>query len=195
MNTLKMIHSYLGYRNMSPDEQTEKQINLLYDEVKEDSVYRFRYITDDLSVKNNRIIFSDYEFEVISERLSIHLENCEKIILSAATLGIKTDKKISYYQKMDMKKALIYNACANAYIEEAMENSLKELNNSFNDYKFTFPFSPGYGDLNLEVQKKILNFLETEKTIGLYLSSTNIMIPEKSITAFTGMKKKGEIYV
>ena len=49
-------------------------------------------------------------------------------------------------------------------------------------------FSPGYGDVSLEVQKQIFTTLRPEK-IGLTLMNSLIMAPEKSVTAFVGWKK------
>ena len=48
-------------------------------------------------------------------------------------------------------------------------------------------FSPGYGDVSLEVQKDFFRLLPCQR-IGLTLMDTLIMSPEKSVTAFIGIK-------
>ena len=50
-------------------------------------------------------------------------------------------------------------------------------------------FSPGYGDLSITIQKDFLQALNADKTVGLSLSEGNLMIPEKSVTAFIGVSK------
>jgi cobalamin-dependent methionine synthase I len=45
-------------------------------------------------------------------------------------------------------------------------------------------FSPGYGDLPLSVQKGFLAALDAERTVGIHLTATNLMVPRKSVTAF-----------
>ena len=49
-------------------------------------------------------------------------------------------------------------------------------------------FSPGYGDLPLELQKCVFDVLSPEKQIGVFLSDSFIMSPSKSVTAFVGLK-------
>ena len=48
-------------------------------------------------------------------------------------------------------------------------------------------FSPGYGDLPLDIQRSVFRFLEPEIKIGLTLSESLIMCPSKSVTAFVGI--------
>jgi cobalamin-dependent methionine synthase I len=48
-------------------------------------------------------------------------------------------------------------------------------------------FSPGYSDMSLEMQKKIFKLLKPEN-IGINLSPSCLMIPEKSVTAFVGIE-------
>ena len=50
-------------------------------------------------------------------------------------------------------------------------------------------FSPGFGDLSLENQKKIFSFLRCSQQIGLTLNDSLVMSPEKSVTAFIGLEK------
>jgi len=50
-------------------------------------------------------------------------------------------------------------------------------------------FSPGYGDLSLDHQKGLLKYVEADK-IGISLSETMVMLPEKSITAVIGWKER-----
>lgn len=48
-------------------------------------------------------------------------------------------------------------------------------------------YSPGYGDLSLDVQSSFLKALNAQKTIGLFLSEGGVMQPEKSVTALMGL--------
>lgn len=50
-------------------------------------------------------------------------------------------------------------------------------------------FSPGYGDLSIEVQQDVFSVLNCGKKIGLYLNESMLMSPSKSVTAFAGIKK------
>ena len=57
---------------------------------------------------------------------------------------------------------------------------------------FTDRFSPGYGDLPLDVQKNIFPLLDCERKIGLTLNESLIMSPSKSVTAFVGMARQAD---
>ena len=48
-------------------------------------------------------------------------------------------------------------------------------------------FSPGFGDLSLENQKQFFKALELEK-IGLRLTDSLMIVPEKSVTAIVGVE-------
>ena len=50
-------------------------------------------------------------------------------------------------------------------------------------------FSPGYGDFSLEYQKEICRTLSAEKTVGITLTDSLLMLPSKSVTAVIGAGK------
>lgn len=59
-----------------------------------------------------------------------------------------------------------------------------------NDFVLKPRFSPGYGNLPLQIQKDIISVLDCPKQIGLTLNSSMLMSPTKSVTAITGIKNK-----
>jgi cobalamin-dependent methionine synthase I len=50
-------------------------------------------------------------------------------------------------------------------------------------------FSPGYGDLSLEVQRYFFKKLKLME-MGINLNLSLLMLPQKSITAFIGWRKR-----
>ena len=54
----------------------------------------------------------------------------------------------------------------------------------------TFRYSPGYGDLPLDIQSDFLKSINAEKLIGLTVSSHNLLMPRKSVTAVIGIIDK-----
>ena len=48
-------------------------------------------------------------------------------------------------------------------------------------------FSPGYGDLPLDIQPAIVRTLEADKKLGMTATDSNLLIPVKSVTAFVGL--------
>ena len=71
------------------------------------------------------------------------------------------------------------------YSDEEQEKLAFEMKQS---YKYLRPrFSPGYGDFDINYQKKIVQLLDSAKQIGLTLTEGCMMVPTKSVTAFIGI--------
>ena len=70
------------------------------------------------------------------------------------------------------------------YLENFLLTQEKKTGNSFKPR-----FSPGYADIKLETQKIFFELLQCQKNIALTLNDSLIMSPEKSVTAFIGVKK------
>lgn len=60
-----------------------------------------------------------------------------------------------------------------------------------NNKDITFRYSPGYGDLPLDVQSSFLRALDAQKKIGLTVSENNLLFPRKSVTAIIGIINSG----
>ena len=130
--------------------------------------------------------------KIKSHSLYLNLKECHSIYLFAATLGPEVDKIIQRNSKVNPAKAIILQAAAAMFIEEycdLLQNHLllqeKSENNILNPR-----FSPGYGDVNLNVQKIFFELLQCSKNLALTLNDSLIMSPEKSVTAFIGIKKE-----
>ena len=50
-------------------------------------------------------------------------------------------------------------------------------------------YSPGYGDVPLDTQRIFFSLLPCTSKIGLTLTDSLVMAPEKSVTAFIGMRR------
>ena len=51
-------------------------------------------------------------------------------------------------------------------------------------------YSPGYGDLPLEMQRDISRILNMPKEIGVSLTQSLLMTPSKSVTALIGVSEE-----
>ena len=54
-------------------------------------------------------------------------------------------------------------------------------------------YSPGYGDLPLTLQPRLLALLDAERKIGLTLTDTCLMTPRKSVTALFGLSSHPQV--
>ncbi|MBQ5999206.1 MAG: hypothetical protein IJL70_07040 [Treponema sp.] len=124
-----------------------------------------------------------------SRDLAKNLKDCKKIILLAATIGTSVDMMIRRAQQCGSADAAIMQGVGAMFIESFVDDFNERL---CRDYELKgcrlHPrFSPGYGDVPLEIQKYFFSLLPCSK-IGLSLMDTLIMAPEKSVTAFIGIE-------
>jgi hypothetical protein len=84
-------------------------------------------------------------------------------------------------------------ACIEAYCDILQERILEKTVTDTGKALYLRPrFSPGYGDVALEVQNVIFKALECTKRIGLTLTDSLLMYPTKSVTAFIGLTENPE---
>ncbi len=122
-----------------------------------------------------------------SKSLVKNLENCSEAMVFAATIGIEADRLIGKYSLISPNYANTLQAVGTAAIESWCDAFCEYLTES--EGKLKPRFSPGYGDLKLEVQRDILNVLESRKNIGVYLTDSLLMLPTKSVSAIVGIEK------
>lgn len=182
------------------DESINKLIDEAVEEIKE--IINFRYIYKNFPVKieENGVDVLNTTLFLAGESIKKHLENSDQIYLMAATIGNQVDKRISFYEKTSITKSMIMDACATTAIEEGcdcVEAQIKEKVLASGNSGITFRYSPGYGDLDIDIQQDFLRVLNAPKKIGLTASKYNMLLPSKSVTAVIGVLnnngKNGEV--
>ncbi|MCQ2611382.1 MAG: hypothetical protein MJ169_06480 [Treponema sp.] len=179
---------YLGYTKSSqPDAAVTELIKVGICRLHDVIIPKLVYSIFDVTVKDDKINFADMQIE--SHSLAVNLSGCKKILLLAGTIGAAVDSMIRKSQVTDSVMAGVMQACGAMFIESFIDDFNDFVNQNFAGQKMsTRPrFSPGYGDVPLEVQKDFFRLLECNK-IGLTLMDSLIMAPEKSVTAFIGIK-------
>lgn len=181
------ILRYLGYRNQFIDQITQDKIQQSMEEIKKISSEKYVYQYFDITGREGSVSLNHGAFELCGNSISKYLENSERCVLMAVTLGGQVDQRIRYYEKTDMTRALILDACATAYVEEVCDRVCSLIEDEITDGRLNFRFSPGYGDLPITIQKIFLRLLDAEKRIGLTASESSILLPRKSVTAVAGI--------
>jgi len=123
-----------------------------------------------------------------SRDLGANLKGCSKVALLAATIGPQVDALIRKNSSLDPVYASILQASGAMFIEEVVDLVNAEIKKiaAAEGLKTRPRYSPGYGDVSLQVQKDFFRLLPCTR-IGLTLMDTLIMAPEKSVTAFVGL--------
>lgn len=183
---------YLGYSKIIIDETTDETADKLIDEclleleqeIKPKSVFK-RFSVD--YADENGIETAGTVFK--SSALARNLSGCKEVILFSATLGVQADRMLAKYMKLDIVKAAVFQSAAAAFIEDYCDNCQEKLERELAaEGLHTKPrFSPGYGDLPLAYQQQFLDIIDGNKRLGISLTESNLMLPEKSVTAFIGI--------
>lgn len=178
---------YLGYRGQEPEEQIEKLIEEVTEELERESLPKSVYREYDCIVQENQVEIGPLKVE--SHHLSTNLKGCQKAVILAATIGRSADLLIKKYSVVNMAKATVVQAAGASAIENYVDEVEEEIRENAQKQGFYLRprFSPGYGDFPLEYQKEIFQMLECSKRIGITLTGGNLMMPTKSVTAVIGL--------
>lgn len=178
------ILRYMGVR--APSDSINALIDSCLTEISSLLAYRVCALISDVHINEKNIKCGG--LEIHSSSLASNLIECDKVAIFSATIGIGIDRCISKYSRVSPSRAYCIQAIGAERIEQLCDMFNKEIKSEFGE---TAPrFSPGYGDLELSVQKDIFTLLNSQKNIGLTLTDTMIMSPSKSVTAFIGIKRK-----
>ncbi len=130
----------------------------------------------------------DLGFARIESRdLDRALEGCDSVIVFAATIGAAVDRLIQRYSRIAPLRALMIDAVCTERIETLCDTFERDMTEGI----YHRPrYSPGYGDVPLDVQKDIVRALDTGGQIGVLLGESMLMIPTKSVSAFIGIRRR-----
>ena len=112
------------------------------------------------------------------------LSGCHSVVLEAVTLGGEVDLLIRRLSKEDMLSGFVADACASALLEAYADDAEEALGE-----ERTYRFCPGYGGSDVKDVKYILESVKAEK-IGITLSESGLMLPQKSMAGFVGLGKR-----
>ena len=185
---MKETARYLGYSKIvSPDQDVsdlmEKAASEMAEVMKPQAVFEIFPVTFGPAPE---VSFADVTLH--SRDLGRNLAGCTQVALLAATLGPQVDTLIRRHSSLNPVYASILQATGAMYIEELVDITNSEIKKiaAAQGLKTKPRYSPGYGDVPLQVQKDFFRLLPCTR-IGLTLMDTLIMAPEKSVTAFVGI--------
>ena len=130
------------------------------------------------------------DYRPAGEDIRAFLRTCGSVVLLAATLGSETESLIRRAAAARTADALILDAAGSAAIERVCDNFCADLAAALAPRFLTDRFSPGYGDMPLSDQHALFRVLDVSRRIGVSLSASALMIPQKSVTALIGVSDR-----
>ena len=149
--------------------------------------YKVCYTELPISVLDDAV---DLGFALVrSDSLRRALVGCRSIILFAATVGIGMDRLIVKSAVRSPLYELVSSAIGTERVESFCDEFCRELalDMSRRSCGIRPRFSPGYGDLPLELQRDVFRVLDCPKNIGVSIGQSLLMTPQKSVTAIVGI--------
>ena len=144
-----------------------------------------RYIWCGLPLSKNEGIHLG-DIELPGQSAATMLADCRQCVLLVCTLGAEFDALLRRTQARDMAQAVMLDALGSAYVEAACDEATAEIAARFPGMHLTDRFSPGYGDLPLDVQPALLEAAGAHR-IGVAATPSLLMLPLKSVTALIGL--------
>lgn len=149
---------------------------------------RFAYVSGKVKIISSEEIFLD-NFRIVSKDIVRLLQNCFLAYGVAITIGQSIENWRDYLKKnQKLKEALIVDAVGSEVVEEFAEMFNQQLIDwlARDGRKATRRFSCGYGDWELSGQKEFVDWIGA-KDIGINVTPTAQLIPEKSVTFLIGV--------
>ena len=172
---------YLGYQGQKMDDFYYQLIDECFKEIDEMSSFKVTYQTFPLSF--DPLFIEDANITIQYPDLVELFQNCHDVMVIGCTLGIQIDRKLKYYSHFDMTKLTVFDAVASSYLEEKCD----EYENEHIIGKRTFRFCPGYGNVPIELNKKLAKVINCQKKIGLTVQDSSILLPQKSMIGLIGL--------
>ncbi len=120
------------------------------------------------------------------------LKHASEVLLIAATSGRTIINSIEKIQNKDTTKAVIFDAVASEMTDACLEWIIGRIKINLcreNKQLTSKRVSCGYGDFALTYQLRIYQLLKL-KQLNIDITDSCMLIPEKSVTALTGIIKK-----
>jgi glyceraldehyde-3-phosphate dehydrogenase/erythrose-4-phosphate dehydrogenase len=130
---------------------------------------------------------------IVFESISLYdfLKDAKDVLFIAATAGKEIVNAVAFdSQSNNLSRGVVFDAVASEMTDAAlswiMDYYSHELTRE-NRCLLSRRFSAGYGDFSLENQR-IIYFALLLGHMGVTITNDNILVPEKSVTAVTGIK-------
>ncbi len=188
-----IVARYIGMKESAPEGELLTLMDRAESKLKEDVAPAVTYKRFDLEKGEGGIALSGASLILPGRDIEKLLVNCDMAVLMCATLGPKVDARIRKLSAADVAMALVYDATASVAIDNICDSLQTEIAEKLPGYEQTMRFSPGYGDLPLEIQESFINVLDTKKRVGVSLTEGGMLTPVKTVTAVVGLRKKSEL--
>jgi len=180
---------YLGVRD-EPDSDLLTRMEALAQEYSARITPHYSWRLYSLSHPNDTLYIND--IPLVGHSAARMLTDCHECAVLVCTLGASFDRWLRQLQARDMSQAVMLDALGSAYVEAACDAAEREIAARFPESYLTDRFSPGYGDLPLDIQPQLLEIAGARR-IGVSCTPSLLLTPQKSVTALIGLASRPQM--
>lgn len=180
---------YLGVHS-DPDGSVRRRLSALAEELSTQIAPRYIWRIQQISRDGDNLLLGHYP--LTGRSAAKMLADCDRCAVLICTLGLDFDMWLRRMQARDMAQAVMLDALGSAYVEAACGAAEREIASRLPGTYLTDRFSPGYGDLPLDLQPALLEVAEA-RHIGVTVTSSLLMTPQKSVSALIGLADKPQM--
>lgn len=130
------------------------------------------------------------DWQIVSPAFAEFAAGADFLWLGAVTVGDKVSGLVNAVPD-DLASSVVYDAVGSECADQALENLQLLASQTLRRYDLELScrrFSIGYGAVELKHQQRVFDWLKLED-LGMSLTGSFIMQPEKSVTAFARVNK------
>jgi hypothetical protein len=144
--------------------------------------------------RKNGLIVLENQIRLESENLATFLLGCDEALVMGATAGEEIMAAIRHDLATEaITRAVVFDATASEMADGALDWLMDYTRQTLireGKFLLTRRYSAGYGDFSLENQQVFHALLDLGE-IGVRITKQSILVPEKSVTALTGIRRAG----
>ena len=180
---------YLGYEGQEVDADLSARMEQLFAHCERTCNPAFVYRVFPLASSDGELALEGSRIVLPGADIARHLEGARSVAVMAATAGLASERELRRLSATNGLDAMVYGAGASSIAEAASDacNAAIVAEARSAGFYTSWRYSPGYGDLPLDVQPSIVRALDATKRIGVTVTSTNLLVPAKSVTALVGL--------
>ncbi len=154
--------------------------------------YDLRRITAEFDITHtaNGILLQPDRIEFRGELIKRVFAEAKGIFAVAVTLSVASDNALRSLSARDMRKAVILNAAFTARVERGLDLLFEARKAELEARGLTLSgrISAGYGDFDFREHARLIRLLAADKYLGISITESGMLIPEKTVTAVAAIK-------
>ena len=180
---------YLGYDGQFLSDELEERIQAMIERCESMSRPRWMWRKFRVDASSGEVHLAGSGLTLPGESIYRHVGKAAVCAIMACTLGLVNERELQKLNAMEPTDAVLFSAAGSSLVESAANACEAEIvaDAASRGLRTNWRFSPGYGDFSLSVQPAFLRTLGADRSLGIAVTSSNLLIPAKSITAVVGM--------